>query len=114
MISRKHPVANWLLLPPHEHRRALDKVLDFRDQDSDPNASGLPAAAVDWFWLEELPRLMQRPEVRVFAQERVTELQARASDLRQRIKRQTQAMQEQAEAAEAEAQRLTAALEAVS
>lgn len=113
MISRKHPVANWLLLPPHEHRRALDKVLDFRDQDSDPNASGLPAAAVDWFWLEELPRLMQRPEVRVFAQERVTELQARASDLRQRIKRQVGSMEAEAEAAEQEAARINAVMQQV-
>ena len=114
MISRKHPCASWLLLPPHEQRRALDKVLDFRDQDPDPNASGLPAAAVDWFWQQELPRLMQRPEVRVFAQERVTELQAKVSELRQRIERQVGSMQEEAAAAEAQSQRLTKALEAVS
>lgn len=114
MIAKKHPIANWVPLAPHEYRRALNKVLDFRDLDPDPNASGLPAAAVDWFWQQELPQLMQRPEVQQFAQERVTELQARASELRQRIQRQVGSMQEQAEAAEAEAQRLTAALEAVS
>ena len=114
MISRKHPVANWLLLPPHEHRRALDKVLDFRDLDPDPNATGVPAAAVDWFWQQELPRLMQRPEVRVFAQERVTELQARASDLRQRIKRQVGSMEAEAEAAEQEAARINAVMQEVS
>lgn len=114
MIARKHPVANWLLLPPHEQRRALDKVLDFRDQDSDPNASGLPAAAVDWFWLEELPRLMQRPEVRVFAQERVAELNAKAAELRQRIQRQIGSMQDEAEAAEQEAARINVVMQEVS
>lgn len=114
MISRKHPVANWLLLAPHEQRRALDKVMDFRDQDPDPNASGLPAAAVDWFWLEELPRLMQRPEVRVFAQERVSELTAQAAELRQAIQRQVGSMQDEAEAAEAEADRIAAVLAEVS
>lgn len=114
MISRKHPVCNWLVIQPTEHRRALNRVLDFRDRDPDPNASGLPAAAVDWFWKEELPRLIQRPEVRVFAEERVSELSAMAAELRQRIERQTQAMQGEAEAAESEAARITAALEAVS
>ena len=113
MISRKHPCANWLLLPPHEQRRALEKVLDFRDLDPDPNVTGVPAAAVDWFWQQELPRLMQRPEVRVFAQERVTELQARASELRQRIERQVGSMQDEAEAAEQEAARINAVMQEV-
>ena len=114
MISRKHPIANWILVNPSEHRYALNKVLDLRDQASDQTSSGLPPEAITWFWDQELPRLIQRPEVRVFAEERISELTATAADLRKRIQRQTQAMQEQAEAAEAEAQRLTAALEAVS
>ena len=49
-ISRKHPVANWLLLPAHETRRALEKVLDIRDKSDDPLASGLPPAAIEWFY----------------------------------------------------------------
>jgi len=53
-LARKHPVANWLRLPPGEQRRALDQVLALRDA-GDPMASGLPPAAVDWFWSEELP-----------------------------------------------------------
>jgi len=113
VIARKHPCANWVLLPPHEQRRALDKVLDFRDQDSDPNASGLPTAAVDWFWKEELPRLMQRPEVRVFAQERVTELQARAADLNRQVEVKAGSMQREAAEAQAEADRIAALLEEV-
>ena len=114
MISRKHPCANWVLVTPAEHRAALNKVLDLRDQAADQNASGLPPEALSWFWREELPRLMQRPDVRVFAAERITELQAKASELRQRIERQVGSMQEEAAAAETEAQRLTEALEAVS
>ena len=51
-ISRKHPVANWLRLPAHETRRALDKVLDIRDKSDDPLASGLPPAAIEWFYNE--------------------------------------------------------------
>ena len=113
MIAKKHPIANWLQLSPNEYRRVLDQVLRFRDQDPDPNASGLSAAAVDWFWQEELPRLMQRPEVRVFAQERVSELNAKAADLRQRIERQIGSMQDEAEAAEQEAARINAVMQGV-
>lgn len=110
MISRKHPVANWLLLPPHEHRRALNRVLDFRDKDPNPNASGLPPAAVDYFWQEELPALLTRPYLRQLAQEQIAMLNAKAADLRHRIEVQAGGMQREAEAAEAEAARITAAM----
>jgi hypothetical protein len=84
VISKKHPVCNWVRLSPAEHRRALDKVLQFRDAAPDPTASGLPEAAVTWFWTEELPRLLTRPDVRRQALERLVELQD--SQLRLRIK----------------------------
>jgi len=61
VISRMRPCANWLRLPAHETRRALNKVLDFRDKSADPTVSGMPPAAVEWFYSEELPRLCTRP-----------------------------------------------------
>ena len=113
MISRKHPCANWLLLPPHEHRRALDRVLDFRDRDPDPNASGMPAAAVEDFYERELPALLIRPYIRQLAQERVAELNARAADLKHRIEVQSGSMQREAAAAQSEADRIAALLQEV-
>ena len=113
MISRKHPVANWLRLPPNDYRRALDQVLRFRDQDPDPNASGLPAAAVDHFWNQELPQLMQRPEVQQFASEHVAQLNAKAAELRQSIQRQVGSMEADAEAAEQESARIAAIIQQV-
>ena len=79
-ISRKHPIANWLLLPPHEQRAALDKVLQFRDA-ADPMASGLPEAAVRWFYTEELPRLAQRADVRHQVEARIDELVSEQSSI---------------------------------
>ena len=113
MISRKHPVANWLLLPPHEHRRALDRVLDFRDRDPNPNASGVPSAAVDYFWQTELPALLTRPYIRQLAQEQIAMLDAKAADLRHRIEVQSGSMQREAAAAQSEADRIAALLEGV-
>ena len=112
MISKMHPVCNWCRLAPHEHRRALDRVLQFRDAAPDPMASGLPEAAVTWFWGEELPRLIQRPDVRRQAMERLQEL----SDTRQRLKDQIElqagALLEQVAAVELEHQQLAALVEA--
>jgi hypothetical protein len=73
-IARKHPVANWLYLPPNEQRAALDKVITFRDKSANPQASGLPQEALEWFWRIELPRLVRRPEVRKQADARIEEL----------------------------------------
>ena len=57
---------------------------------------------------------MQRPEVQQFAQERVSELCARAAELRQRIERQVGVTQAEAAAAEQEAARITAVMKEVS
>lgn len=80
-IARKHPIANWLLLPPHEQRAALDKVIQFRDAAPDPTASGLPEAAVAWFYSEQLPRLCNRPEVRQQVEARIDELVSEQSSI---------------------------------
>ena len=105
-IARKHPIANWLLLPPHEQRKALDKVLAFRDQSDDPMASGLPPAAVAWFWQEELPRLMQRPEVRRQAEEHLAELQYQGDELHQQINTRAGDLLERLDAIEAQVHQL--------
>ena len=92
-ISRKHPVANWLLLSPGDCRRALDRVLDFRDKQADPNASGMPPAAVEWFYAEELPRLCTRPEVRLQVSQQIQELLQQAATVEAEITPQAAALQ---------------------
>jgi hypothetical protein len=111
MISKKHPIANWVRLAPHEHRRALDKVIQFRDAAPDPMASGMPEAAVAWFWTEELPRLLQRPDVRNQALERLQELQDSRNRLGDQITMQAGALLEQQALVEVEHQQLAALVE---
>ena len=93
-LAKMHPVANWLRLPAHETRRALDKVLDFRDKASDPNASGMPPAAIEWFYSEELPRLCMRPEVRAQVEQHVEELLQQAAVIESEISPQAAALQQ--------------------
>ena len=101
-ISRMHPVANWVRLAPHEHRRALDRVLAFRDAAPDPMASGLPEAAVQWFWSEELPRLCNRPEVRRQVEERIDDLVTQQSDIAAGLDQTTKALLERLQELQAE------------
>jgi len=93
-ISRKHPVANWLRLPAHETRRALEKVLDIRDKSDDPLASGLPPAAIEWFYNEELPRLCMRPDVRLQVEQQIQELLQQAATVEAAISPQAQVLQQ--------------------
>ena len=97
-IARKHPICNWLLLPPHETRRALDKVLDFRDKSENPMASGLPPAAVEWFYSEELPRLCMRPDVRLQVEAHIQELLQQAATVEAEISPAAAALQQRLDA----------------
>ena len=113
-VAKCHPQLGWLRLQARDYSRSLDHLLNFRDRDPDQNRTGPSPEYINWMWSVELPELMQRPEVRVFAQERIAELRAKSAEIRQTIQRQVGSMEADAEAAEAEAARLTAALEAVS
>jgi hypothetical protein len=108
-LARKHPVANWLRLPPGEQRRALDKVLALRDA-GDPMASGLPPAAVDWFYQEELLRLANRPDVRPQIEERVTELLSEHARIEAQLPVEALELKRRLEELEAEVDRLEEAL----
>lgn len=111
-LSRMHPVANWIHLPPADQRRALDRVLAFRDQqlEQDPSASGLPPAAVEWFWQTDLPALIQRPEVRRQVEQHLQDLIQQAGDLDQQITRQAGSLLEQLQDVQAQVARIVEVL----
>jgi hypothetical protein len=91
-ISRMHPIANWVRLAPHEHRRALDKVLQFRDAAPDPTASGLPEAAVAWFWSTQLPALVNDPKIRDQVLSRLGDLAAKQQAIDRQVQQQAGAL----------------------
>ena len=93
-LSKMHPCANWLRLPAHETRRALDKVLDFRDKASDPHASGMPKEAITWFYETELPKLCLRPDVRIQVSQQIQELLQQAASVEAEITPQAAALQQ--------------------
>jgi hypothetical protein len=105
-MRRRHQIANWLWLEPGEARKTLDKVMQFRDEAPDPMASGLPEAAVQWFWAEQLPALVNRPDVRQQATEHLQELQHEADAVTEQLNRQAPDLLARLQALQAEVKRL--------
>ena len=110
-VAKCHPQLGWLRLQARDYSRSLDHLLNFRDRDPDQNRTGPSPEYINWMWSVELPELMQRPEVRVFAQERIAELKAKSAELRKAIQRQVGSMEAEAEAAEQEAARINAVMQ---
>jgi hypothetical protein len=77
-VSKAHPVAGWLRCDAGTYSRSLDQVLRHRDEQmaTDPNCSGLPPASREWFWSEQLPRLVADPGIRAQVLARAAELSA--------------------------------------
>jgi hypothetical protein len=77
-VSKAHPVAGWLRCDAGTYSRSLDQVLRHRDEQmaTDPSCSGLPPASREWFWSEQLPRLVADPGIREQVLARAAELSA--------------------------------------
>ena len=87
-VSKGHPVANWLRVDGDTYSHSLDQVLRHRDEQlqSDPQASGLPPASQEWFWLEQLPKLCSKPEIQSQVEARIAELTAKREALTEQIR----------------------------
>ena len=109
-MRRRHQIANWLWMEPGEARATLDQVMRFRDESPNPMASGLPEAAVDWFWAEQLPALVNRPDVRRQAEDHLQELQQEADAVTEQLNRQAPDLLARLQVLQAEVQRLTEVL----
>jgi len=74
-IAKMHPTANWLRVPDHIYRKALDRNIELGKPDT------------DHFWSTELPRLVADPGYQKQIEDRRTELQEKQQrledDLRQ-------------------------------
>lgn len=88
-IGRMHPVANWLRCQGDDYTHSMDQVLGFRDQAMaiDPSASGVPPAAIQWFWTEQLPQLLRQPHYRRQAEAHLNSLKLKSEDLGEMVER---------------------------
>ena len=88
-IGRMHPICNWIRCEGDDYNLTMQKVFAFRDTATlqDPSSSGLPPAAVAWFWSEQLPQLLQQPHYRRQAKEHLASLRLKSQDLGEMIER---------------------------
>lgn len=95
--SKAHPVAGWLRVDAGTYSRSLDQVLRHRDEQmlDDPHCSGLPPASREWFWSEQLPRLVNDPKIREQVLSRLGELSAKRQSIEDQIRQQAGALIEQ-------------------
>ena len=93
-VNRMHPTANWLRVPDGPYRQALERNI----------ALGRPDEA--HFWGTELPALLQHPQYRRQAEERVAELQQKSSAIQQQVQRQVGSLLEEQGMADLERHRL--------
>jgi hypothetical protein len=93
-VNRMHPSANWLRVGDHIYRQALERNIQL----------GQPDQA--HFWGSELPALLQHPQYRRQAEERVAELQQKSDALQQQIQCQVGSLLEEQSMADLERHRL--------
>jgi hypothetical protein len=74
-------------------------------------ASGLPPAAERWFYEEELPRLVTRPEVRRQVEERIDELVTQQSDIASGLDQTAKALLQRLQFLQSEVARLEGVLD---
>ena len=68
-IAKMHPTANWLRVPDHVYRQALERNIEQGKPDT------------DHFWTIELPRLVADPGYQKQIEERRSELQQKSQRL---------------------------------
>lgn len=94
-IAKMHPTGNWLRVPDHLYRQALERNI----------ALGKPDEA--HFWGAELPALLQHPEYRRQAQERVADLRAKSDAIQQQVQCQVGSLLEEQGLVDVERHRLS-------
>ena len=96
-VSKAHPIAGWLRCDAGTYSRSLDQVLRHRDEQmaTDPNCSGLPPASREWFWSEQLPRLVADPGIRDQVHSRLAELSAMRQGIEDQLRQQAGTLIEQ-------------------
>lgn len=96
LLCRSHPLVGWLKLQGRDYQRTLDKLIECRDRDDNPEHSGPAPAFIDWVWTEQLPRLASDPFYRSQINDEIDRKGDRVLLLEQQITRQAGSLQEEA------------------
>ena len=113
IISRMHPIANWLRCRGTLYNLSLNRVRNDHEAEVqvNPNHSGLPPKSKTYFWNEQLPNLVQEDFYAEQVEARIKDLDFRANNIRKEINAQTESRVDEANRMEMESDRLKEILE---
>ena len=110
-VSKQHPQLGWLRLEPGDYSRSLDRLLQERDADSEPNRSGPAPGYLNWVWTTELPGLLQHPRYRQQFIDRLAELSDKDLELAKQFQMLVGSLSDERDAIATELQQLREVLQ---
>ncbi|QBE68378.1 hypothetical protein SynWH8101_0788 [Synechococcus sp. WH 8101] len=95
-LTRSHPLLGWLKLEGRDYQVTLDKLIEERDREDNPENSGPAPAFIEWVWGQQLPALAKRDFYKNQIMQAIDSKQDRINSLQEQIRRQAGALQEEA------------------
>ena len=92
MISKSHPLANWIKCKGNTYATTLQRVKDDSQAKAktDPSFSGITPETNHWFWNEQLPKLCFDDFYRKQVEEEIKELDMKAANIDRAMQNQMQ------------------------
>ncbi|QNG26987.1 hypothetical protein [Synechococcus sp. HK01-R] len=95
-LTRSHPLLGWLKLEGRDYQVTLDKLIEERDREDNPENSGPAPAFIEWVWHKQLPALVKSDFYKNQIMQAIDSKQERINALQEQIRRQAGALQEEA------------------
>ena len=108
MISKSHPLANFLKVTGNIYATTLQRVKEDSQAISkiDPTFSGVTPETNHWFWNEQLPQLCHDDFYRKQVQAEIEELDMKASNIRRQMANQMEVWESESKTLEMKSERL--------
>ena len=92
MISKSHPLANWIKCKGNTYATTLQRVKDDSQAKAkkDPSFSGITPETNHWFWHEQLPQLCNDDFYRKQVEVEIEELDMKAANIDRAMRNQMQ------------------------
>ena len=90
MISKSHPLANWIKCNGNTYATTLQRVKDDSQvkAKTDPSFSGITPETNHWFWNEQLPQLCNEEFYRKQVEVEIEELDMKAANIERAMRNQ--------------------------
>ena len=108
MISKSHPLANFLKVPVNIYATTLQRVKEDSQAKSkeDPTFSGITPETNHWFWNEQLPQLCNDEYYRKQVEVEIEELDMKAANIERAMQNQMQVWETEKGSLEMKSERL--------